>query len=262
MTALSAALWGEWLKVRRSLVSVLTAAGLMILPLIAGLFMIILRDPEGARSMGLISAKAQLAAGSADWPAYFGILTQGMAIGGGFVFAIFVAWIFGREFMDRTAKELLAVPTPRTTIVGAKLLVVLLWVLMVTLAIYVAGLVVGLALNLPGWSLELGLSSFGIMMGIGLLTALLLTWAAFFASLGRGYLPPLGWTFVTVVLAQITAVLGWGDWFPWAVPALLSGMAGSPGDLMGWHSLMLVLVTGASGLAATLLWWRGADQTR
>jgi hypothetical protein len=36
--------------------------------------MIILKDPERARSMGLISAKAQLAAGVADWPTRLSLL--------------------------------------------------------------------------------------------------------------------------------------------------------------------------------------------
>jgi ABC-2 type transport system permease protein len=120
MNALLSAFWAETLKARRSKVSVLTAAGFLILPLMAGLFMIILKDPERARAMGLISVKAQLAAGVADWPTFFGMLTQGTAIGGAFLFAIITAWVFGREFSDRTAKELLALPTPRAVIVGAK----------------------------------------------------------------------------------------------------------------------------------------------
>lgn len=76
MNTLLSAFWAETLKARRSKVSVLTAAGFLILPLIAGLFMIILKDPERARAMGLISVKAQLAAGVADWPTFFGILTR------------------------------------------------------------------------------------------------------------------------------------------------------------------------------------------
>jgi ABC-2 type transport system permease protein len=72
--------------------------------------MIILKDPEAARSMGLISAKAQMVAGVADWPTYYNVLAQAVAVGGGILFAIIAIWVFGREFSDRTAKELLALP--------------------------------------------------------------------------------------------------------------------------------------------------------
>lgn len=262
MNGFGAALWAEALKARRSPVSWLTAAGLSLLPGVGGLFMIILRDPVAAQDMGLISAKAQLSAGSADWPGLFGILTQGLAVGGGIVFAIIVAWVFGREFADRTAKELLAVPTGRGAIVAAKFVLILLWVVGLTALVLVAGLGVGAALALPGWSPGLLGATVLALVQIGVFSVLLLTWVAFFAGVGRGYLPPLGWAFLTVALAQIAAVMGWGEWFPWAVPALLSGMAGASEDLLGWHSYALVILTGLLGIWATVTWWRRADHVR
>lgn len=69
MNAFASALWAEALKARRSKVSLLTVIGFSLIPLAGALFMIILKDPEHARSMGLISAKARLAAGGADWVA-------------------------------------------------------------------------------------------------------------------------------------------------------------------------------------------------
>lgn len=61
-------------------------------------------------------------------------------------------------------------------------------------------------------------------------TTALLPFAAFFASRGHGELPAIGWTFLTVALAQVAAITGWGDWFPWSVPALFSGAAGARGS--------------------------------
>src|SRR5688572_25282664 len=143
MNGFSAALWAEILKVRRSKVPLFTALGFSISPLMAGLFMIILKDPKAARSMGLISTKAQLIAGVADWPTFFSILAQAVAVGGGILFAIVTIWIFGREFSDRTAKELLALPTSREAIVAAKFVVIVVWTLALTLFIFGLGLVIG-----------------------------------------------------------------------------------------------------------------------
>jgi len=262
MNPLLSAFWAETLKARRSKISVLTAAGFLILPLVAGLFMIILKDPERARAMGLISAKAQLAAGVADWPTFFGILTQGAAIGGAILLAIITAWVFGREFSDRTAKELLALPTSRVVIVGAKFVVTGLWALGLTLLIFAIGLGIGTAVDIPGWSIELEWASFWSLITIAALTWMLMPFVALFASAGRGYLPPLGWTFLTVTLAQIAAVLGWGDWFPWSVPALLSGMAGPSAQQIGMHSYVLVSLAFIIGIAATIAWWQRADHAR
>src|SRR5512132_311672 len=149
------ALWAETLKIRRSKVPLFTAIGFSFAPLVGGLFMIILKDPEAARSMGLISAKAQLAAGTAEWSTLFNMLAQATAVGGAIVFAIFTAWIFGREFSDHTAKELLALPTPREAIVGSKFVVVVIWAAGLTALVLGIGLAVGAAVGLPGWSTAL-----------------------------------------------------------------------------------------------------------
>lgn len=262
MNFFSSAIWAETLKMRRSKVPLFTALGFSIAPLVGGLFMVILKDPEAARSMGLISAKAQLVAGVADWPAYFNILAQAVAVGGAILFAIVTAWVFGREFSDHTAKELLALPTSREAIVGAKFIVIGVWTTLLSLFIFLLGLIVGGLVDIPGWSTQLLITAFGDVIGSAALTIALLPFVALLASVGRGYLPSFGWTILSVALAQIAAVTGWGDWFPWSIPALFSGAAGPRADLMGTHSYIIVILASLIGLAATFYWWRNADQTR
>jgi ABC-2 type transport system permease protein len=267
MRSFLSAFWAETLKARRSKVSLLTFASILILPVIGGLFMFILKDPEQARTMGLIGAKAQLlTGGDADWPAYFEFLSLGTAAAGAILFAFITAWVFGREFSDHTAKELLALPTPRWVIVSAKFVLTALWMLGLTLFIFVIGLGIGMVVDIPGWSLELAWTSFWSLMVTVLLTFMLMPLVALFASAGRGYLPPLGWAFLTLVFAQIAGMMGWGDWVPWAVPGLFSMMFsvvyGQRAGQVEMHSYILVLLTFIAGVAATYAWWRSADQAR
>jgi hypothetical protein len=67
---------------------------------------------------------------------------------------------------------------------------------------------------------------------------------AWYASVGRGYLPPLGWAIGTLALAQIAGVMGWADWFPWSVPGAFSMafslMYGEQAEQIGLHSYVLV----------------------
>jgi ABC-2 type transport system permease protein len=257
------ALWAETLKARRSKASMLTVVAFSLFPLVSGLFMVILKDPAAAQAMGLISMKAQLVAGTADWPAFFDMLLQSTAMGGFILFAFIMAWVFGREFSDHTAKDLLALPTPRGVIVGAKFVMTALWTLGLTLMLFVIGLGVGAAVHVPGWSPELAWSSFWSLMTIAVLNFMLMPFVALFASAGRGYLPPLGWAFFSFILAQIISVLGWGDWFPWSVPVLLSGMFGSQGaGQIGMHSYISNVVTLVAGVAATFVSWQSTDQVR
>ena len=261
MTNFSSALFAETLKMRRSKVPLFSALGFAIMPLAGGLFMIILKDPEAAKAMGLISAKAQLMVGVADWPAYLNFMAQAVAAGGLIIFSIITTWVFCREFSDHTVKELLALPTSRETIVTAKFVVIGVWSLAVTLFMFGISLAIGQLIVLPGWSTELLWTTFIGIMGCALLTLGLIPFVAFIASTGRGYLASFGWIILTMILAQFAAIMGWGDWFPWAVPALFVGIAGPRAEQLGLHSYVVVILASLLGLAATYWWWRNADQT-
>lgn len=262
MNSFISALQTESLKAFRSKVPLFTMLGFLIAPLVGGLFMIILKDPEAAKSMGLISTKAQLAAGSADWPTFLNFLAQAEAVGGAMVFAIATIWVFGREFSDHTVKELLSLPTSREAIISAKFVVIVLWTLLLTLLSFGVGLLVGNAVDIPGWSPELFRSASVDILGAGVLTILLLPFVAFIASIGRGFMPAFGFTILTVVIAQIAVIMGWGGWLPWSVPALFSGAAGPRGEYLGMHSYIIVILASMISLAITFWWWRNADQTK
>ena len=267
MSSFLTAFWAESLKAFRSRVPWVTAAAMALFPVIGGVFMLIMKDPEQARAMGVIGAKAQLlSGGTVDWQSYFDFLSVGTAGAGAILFAFLVAWVFGREFSDHTAKELLALPTRRETIVGAKFLLSILWIQALGLLVFLFGLAVGAAISLPGGSSEVVWTSFGSLMLSTFLTGLLVPLVALFASAGRGYLPPLAWAFGTLGASQIAGLMGWGDRFPWAVPGMVSMMFsvmyGQRAEGVGLHSYLLVALTCLVGLAATFAWWRSADQSK
>ena len=166
------------------------------------------------------------------------------------------------KFSDHTAKDLLALPTSREAIIGAKFTVIAIWTTLLSLFIFLLGLMVGRLVDIPGWSTDLLRSAFGDVFGSVALTIALLPFVALLASIGRGYLPSFGWTLLSVFLAQIAAAMGWGDWFPWSVPALFSGAAGPRADLLRTHSYIIVILSSLIGIVATFWWWRNADQTR
>jgi len=79
------------------------------------------------------------------------------------------------------------------------------------------------------------------------------------ASIGRGYLSPLGFVVFTLVAAQIVAVTGYGWYFPWAVPALLSQTIGKGSAAIEVIGINIMLVTSLVGTIGTVCWWRYAD---
>jgi len=256
---IAAALWAELLKVRRSLAPWVTAAAFTVAGLVGGFFMFVLQDPERARSLGLLGAKAQFAGGTADWAGYFAFMAQIAAVGGLLVFGLVIIWLFGREFSDRTAKDLLALPTARSAVVVAKLIVAAGWCLLLTAQLIVLSLLLGAILGLPDWSADTALRGLGTVVATTLLTVALATTYGLAASIGRGYLAAVGVMFVSLFTAQVIAALGFGAWFPWSVPSLLSGVAGPDQAGPGPLSIAGVVVVGAVASAATVIWWEHAD---
>jgi ABC-2 type transport system permease protein len=250
------ATWVELFKARRSKVPLLTGLGFLLVPLVGGFFMVILKDPEFARRVGLISAKAQLMAGVADWPTYLELLAQSIAIGGLILFSLIGSWVFGREYSDRTVKDLLALPTSRSAIVAAKFTVIALWSAVLVAVIYLVGIGVGVLVALPHVAAQVILQG-GVTLAITAgLTITSVIPIIFFASAGHGYLPPMGVAILAIFLAQAIGVAGWGEYFPWSIPTLYS----QSGDL-GAVSYAIIILTGVAGMAGTFIWWELADQT-
>ncbi len=260
MSNISEAIWVELLKAHRSKMPLLTVLAFSLAPFAGGFFMIVMKDPNLARRLGIISAKAQIMAGTADWPTYLGLLTQAIAVGGIILFSFISSWVFGREYSDQTIKDLLALPTPRFVIVLAKFIVVTLWSAGLTGVIYLIGLGVGTAMTLPSTSAEILWQNTTTLAMTAGLTMALAPPIAFFASAGRGYLPPMGAAIVAVILAQIIAATGWGEYFPWSIPALYAGVAGPEYAQLGIVSYVIVIFTGLIGMFGTFVWWEWADQ--
>ncbi|WP_235783575.1 ABC transporter permease [Amycolatopsis orientalis] len=262
MSALPAAVWAETLKARRSHLPWVTALAFTIAAGFGGLVMFILQDVSRAKALGLLGTKAALTGGEASWAAYFALLGQATAVGGLLIFGLVVVWTFGREFSQDTAKDLLALPTSRATIVGAKFGVAVAWCVLLGLFTCVLGLGIGAALGLPGWSAAVVLTGLWRVLATAVMTALLVTPFAVAASVGRGYLAGVASMFLTVFLAQVITLLGYGAYFPWSVPALFSGAGGPDQTLPGPVGYLLVAAAGITGVTATIGWWIRADQDR
>jgi ABC-2 type transport system permease protein len=246
-------------KARRSKVSLVTLLAFLLIPLAMTMFMIILKNPEKAKTLGIISTKAQLlTAGTASWKSFLDLMSQA-AIGGMVISSFIAAWVFGREYVDKTLKDLLALPTSRTTIVIAKFALISIWSFGFSLLAPLAGIVLGMIIKLPGWNYQLLIDSISRYIVVSLLAVLLAWVVAFIANIGKSYFPAIGFLLLMVVLAQIIQVMGWGEYFPWAIPALYSNTA-SPAHL-GVVSYIIVVLTGLLGLLGTILWWRYADFT-
>ena len=259
MNNLSDMIWIELRKAIRSRMPLWTALGSLFMPLGIAFLIFVSKNPEISQKLGLISAKANLMAYAAtDWPAYLGLFGLIIAAGGFLLFILIISWMFGREFTDGTLKDLLAVPVQRSSILLAKFIVVAIWSAVLTMVILIVGLVMGVIIKLPGGSISVIFQGSALVVITACLVIAVVMPFALFASVGRGYLLPIGVAILTLMITNLEALAGWGEYFPWAVPGLYAqGKSSLPPISYG-----IVFLTGLAGMIATYLWWKFADQNR
>jgi ABC-2 type transport system permease protein len=259
------ALCVEFQKVRRSKTLWLTVLAFVLAVIIGGLFMYILKDPERARQLGIIGAKAQIFGGTADWPSFFNLMFLLVSIGGLIIFGFIFVWIFGREYSDKAYYDMLSLPTSRVVIVIAKIITAAYWSMALVLIVFIFMLGIGAVLQLPGWSSATTMHGLALLLGTGALTILGCIPFGLMASITRGYLPAVGGMFLVLVLGQIINQIGYGQYFPWNIPMMYSGAAqalsGKTAAPLGFVSYFLVLLVGIISIIVTGAWWRYADQT-
>ncbi len=261
MRALFSACKAEFLKARRSKLFPVTTGALCLAPLFGALFVIVLRNPDLSAGNEALRTKAAATGFTADWPSFLNLIAQAVGVGGLVVFGFVTAWVFGREYADRTIKDLLTLPVGRTLTVTAKLIICLLWCLWITAITTAVALVIGMFLRLPEWNAEILLSSLVHISTTASLTIALCPIVAYTATAGKGYLVPLGFVFLTIVTGQIIGALGYGAYYPWAIPALHSGLGSESGGTVGPISYLIVFLSGCIGTRAVIYRWNYADQT-
>lgn len=259
MHNLSDLIWIETRKAIRSRMPLWIALGSLMMPLGIAFLIYVAKNPQISQQLGLISAKANLVAyASIDWPAYLSLFGEFIAAGGFILFILIISWTFGREFADGTLKDMLAVPVQRASIIMAKFIVMAVWSLALGLIMVTAGLVMGALIGLPGGSMSVILKGGAIVAAASCLAILTVLPFAVIASIGRGYLLPFGLAILTLMLTNFVSIAGWGDYFPWSIPAVYA----QGKTVLAPVSFVIVVLTGLVGVLATYLWWKYADQSR
>lgn len=256
------ALKAELIKNRYSNIIFVTFIAFSLAPIMGGVFMLIMRNPSAMAMAGGLSAKAQVMNFSANWNSYFGILTQAIGVGGILVFGFVASWIFGREYSDGTAKDLLSLPTSRTKILKAKFIVYIIWCFALTISNLVLGLLIGVILQLPSLGVNSISGHLTTYLTTTIMTVIIGTPTAFFAIWGKGYLAPLGFVALTLVFAQIIAATGYGYYFPWSVPGLFSGASGEYKSQLNLLSYSILITTSIVGYFATVTFWKYSNQLK
>jgi ABC-2 type transport system permease protein len=261
MKELTFAIIAEYMKIKRSRIFLITVAIFIFIPCMLGLMIYVTNNPQIGSRLGIIGTKASvLRFGNTDFRSYFNLINQVVSAIGMVGFGFVTSWVFGREYSDHTIKDILALPVSRAYIVIAKFTVIVAWCFLLSIVLFVTSLLIGLLVSIPGLATVTFPELAGMFSFISFLTILLCTPAAFFACLGKGYLLPLGFVILVLIIANFTGLAGIGPYFPWSVPGLIAAASDETGLKPVVASYVILFLTSGIGFFATLFWWRFADQ--
>jgi ABC-2 type transport system permease protein len=251
----------ELLKLRRSKMTWLSFICYAFLALMAWFVFWMLRNPEAARGLGLLGQKARFAMDglSADWQGLFTFFSEMSMMGGMILVSIIVIYLFGREYVEGTAKNMLALPVRRSYFVAAKLLVAALWFAALTIFLLAESILVGKLVGLGAIPEGLFAREAGNILLGALLVFALLPLVAWVTVLSGGYLAPFGYTIATLLVGNLMIRTLWARWCPWSIIALLSGMAGPRQEGVVLGSCLVLAATFAAGVGLTVLHQDRAD---
>jgi hypothetical protein len=191
----------------------------------------------------------------ADWGTYLSDLLGSIAALLVVGFSFTASWVFGREYTDKTINEVLLKPVSKLYTVLSKFIVILIWDVLLSIFSFLVVVSTGILIGISGEGFSLLLNNFLTLLATSLLIIVVSTTSALLANISKGYLAPIGLTFIIVILSSLVMQLGIAPYFPWTIPALFLQHVS-----LGFGSIAVVVVTGIIGFAGTVAWWRFVEQ--
>ena len=231
----------EFLKLKRSNIFLLSLGGAVLPPLL--MFIAVTTFGEG-NTFDMLFTNVNM-----YMSALFAVL----------LFAIIIAYLFGREYNEHTLKTMLTIPISREKFLLAKYLMFLVWILIITVATSLSTVIFGFIAGLEGFTLKLFVNSFAQLLYANVL--LFLTFSPFvFLSLFITNMVPamVGGASLTLVNMLIYGQT-WAPYVPWVCPYLIASGEIAEYSASVTVSYGIILATFVIGLAISYIYFTKKD---
>lgn len=179
------------------------------------------------------------------------------------VFVIIAAYLFSREYTERTLKMILPVPVSKNKMIASKFCVLFLWIMMLTTATWLGALILaGLYHAVYGmldFTFTVAIQWFGKLLISGVLLFFTISPFAFIAEKTRGLFVPMIIAAGVVMGSAALCNQKLGALYPWtATLFLIKGKIASTGYPI-WLSISIVVFVSIVGFAATFHYFQKED---
>ena len=233
---------------------------MLFVSFIIGILFFIVKNPELSKASVILRAKANIIE-SADWKTFYDIMNLMIAIIGFLGFSVITTWTFGREYSDKTIKDIVSLPVSRSCIVIAKHIVIILWCIFLALILYLFSFIAAYFVGLNNFKTEIILSGFKTYILVVMMNIILVPVISFLSSYGRGYFLALGFIFLILLLTNFAINISENaKYLPWAIPLIYAGSVLKEGISINFISIVILLITCILGFISTIYFWKYGDQ--
>lgn len=179
------------------------------------------------------------------------------------VYVAITAYLFSREYTEKTLKTILPVPVPRTKLVIGKFLTLLLWIIVLTIVTWTAILIFSgiyhYIFGMNGFYMTVALQWLLRLLLGGVLMFLTISHFAFLAERTKGLAAPMITSAVMVMGSAALCNQNLGALYPWtATYFLIKGEIESTGYPISLAIAIIILVS-VTGFYATFHYFKKED---
>lgn len=174
------------------------------------------------------------------------------------LYGVITAYLFSREYMEDTLKNLLTIPVSRINFIMSKLIILLMWIMLLTLVAWGLTLLLGILGQFQGLSTPLIVEYLGRFITGGVLVFILSTPIVLVAVVMKNYVPTI---ILTIVITLINVMSGNSEHralFPWAAAGDIAN-----GTLLPTYpaeiSYTTIFATSIIGFIATIVYFKKVD---
>ncbi|UHA71766.1 ABC transporter permease [Paenibacillus sp. 481] len=177
---------------------------------------------------------------------------------GTLLYGVITAYLFNREYVEDTLKNLLTIPVSRTSLIASKMAMLFIWIVILTLVAWGMTLILGLIGQFDGLSVAVLMKSLQQHLVGAVLLFLLSTPTIFVTFLFKNYVPTIIFTSV-ITMANIAITNSkYKVLFPWSAAHAIANNEFNA-HFPPLYSYISVLVTAAIGLIATVVYFKKSD---
>lgn len=179
------------------------------------------------------------------------------------VFIIIAAYLFSREYTEKTLKTILTVPVPKSQLITSKFCVLFLWIMVLTIITWLSALLLAAlyhaVFGMLDFTFAVVVNWLGKLLFGGTLLFLTISPFAFMAEKTKGLFVPMIAAAVIVMLNAALSNQELGALYPWTATYLLvEGRLATTGYPI-WLSISLIALVSIMGLVATFRYFQKED---